>query len=634
MLTNNQDRTFFQETSWGPRITADGAKFRLWAPTVASIELVTSGGAQADSGEGAEPVSVGSLVQGEEGWWSLETNAIAIGQPYGFRIDGGIVVPDPAARAQVGDVHSLSVLVDPEAYRWRSADWKGRPWEETVFYELHTGTFTPEGTFEAIIEKLDYLKETGITAIELLPVAQFGGQRGWGYDGVLLYAPHTVYGGVEGLKRLVDAAHERGLMVFLDVVYNHFGPDGNYIGAYAEEFFHPEIHTAWGAAIAYDKKPVREFMIENALYWLNEFRLDGLRLDAIDSIEDTTDVELVRELAARVRETITERHVHLTTEDARNITWHIERNEKDAPKLVSGEWNDDFHHCAHALATGENESYYADYSRGSTQQIARTLAEGFTYQGQHSPHRDRDVGFPSAHLPPTAFVNFIQNHDQIGNRAFGDRLADLASRRAVQCLQAILFLSPQIPLIFMGEEYGETQPFCFFTDFHGELGEAVSKGRREEFKTFAAFKKDSTRDLIPDPNKLSTFEASRLDWSGRMRPTYRLAWEENKKLLKLRQEKIVPHLKGAPPHAGSYHVSDSRAFEVCWTLADGKALHLFANLDDEPWGLPEDIARSELTDGETIYASEPEAVDMLKDGRLPGYTVVVRLADRLQIEKR
>ena len=236
---------------------------------------------------------------------------------------------------------------------WKTPAWKGRPWEETVFYELHTGTFTPEGTFDAIVEKLDYLQDPGITAIELLPVAQFAGKHGWGYDGVLLYCPHETYGGVDGLKRLVDAAHERGLMVFLDVVYNHFGPDGNYINSYAPEFFHEEIHTPWGAAIAYDETPVRDFMIENALYWLEEYRIDGLRLDAIDSITDTTDTPLVKELAARVRETFPDRHVHITTEDDRNIVWHIERDDKGEPKLVSGEWNDDFHHCAHVLATHE-----------------------------------------------------------------------------------------------------------------------------------------------------------------------------------------------------------------------------------------------------------------------------------------
>ncbi|MDQ2779539.1 MAG: alpha-amylase family glycosyl hydrolase, partial [Pseudomonadota bacterium] len=269
------------QTSWGANRIDGGTRFRLWAPGVEQIELAVEPA-------GAERRFV-AMARDDAGWWQVDTDQVAVGGAYGFRVGGGLVVPDPAARAQVCGVHGLSKLVDPTAYGWRTPEWKGRPWQETVFYELHTGTFTPQGTFDAVIDKLDHLRDLGITAVELMPVAQFAGNRGWGYDGVLLYCPHPAYGGVEGLKRLVDAAHERGLMVFLDVVYNHFGPDGNYLGAYAQEFFHPEIHTAWGAAIAYDETPVREFMIQNALFWLEEYRIDGLRLDAIDSIRDTTD---------------------------------------------------------------------------------------------------------------------------------------------------------------------------------------------------------------------------------------------------------------------------------------------------------------------------------------------------------
>ena len=618
------DKTFSQATSWGSRITDKGAAFRLWAPNVTSIDLV----AERDGERRFLP-----MAKVDGGWWEIETDAVMVGEGYGFRVNGGLVVPDPAARAQMSDVHGLSRLVDPRAFEWQSADWKGRPWHETVFYELHTGTFTPEGTFDAIIEKLEYLKGVGITAIELLPVAQYGGQRGWGYDGVLLYAPHEVYGGAEGLKRLVDAAHQHGLMVFLDVVYNHFGPDGNYIGAYAPEFFHPEIHTAWGAAIAYDEAAVREFMIENALYWLTEYRLDGLRLDAIDSIQDTTDVPIIRELAARIREKITDRPVHITSEDARNITWHIERDPKGQPLLISGEWNDDFHHCAHVLATHEDESYYSDYSRNSVKQIARSLAEGFVYQGEHSRHRDEDVGFPSGHLPPTAFVNFIQNHDQIGNRAFGDRLVDLASRRSVECLGAILLLSPQIPLLFMGEEFGDTNPFCFFTDFDGELGDLVRDGRRAEFSKFDAFRDEANRKLIPDPNSETTFRYSMLDWEMAKRPTYRRRLSMVSSLLKLRAETIVPLLTDIPANCGSYYVSDnSAAFVVSWVLKDGNVLKLFANLDDEPWTIPDVLSTDERTSGELVYAYPKHAKDDLETGSLPGPSVVFRLTKMLQIE--
>ncbi|ORE93910.1 malto-oligosyltrehalose trehalohydrolase [Aurantimonas sp. 22II-16-19i] len=610
---------FAFETHWGPRFVDGGTEFRLWAPSAPSIELALGDAA-------GKPVDFLPMEKADGGWWKITTDRVKPSDPYGFRLESGLVVPDPASRRQFGDVHSLSVLVDPTAYEWKSADWNGRPWEETVFYELHTGTFSPSGDFDGIVERLDYLKETGITAIELLPVAEFGGRRGWGYDGVLLYCPHEVYGGEAGLKRLVDAAHERGLMVFLDVVYNHFGPDGNYLGAYAPEFFHEEIHTPWGAAIAYDEQPVREFMIDNALFWLEEFRIDGLRLDAIDSIKDTTDTPLVKELAARVREVFPDRHVHITTEDDRNITWHVER-ENGQPALVSAEWNDDFHHTAHVVATHEEEGYYADYSRKSVAQMARALATGFVFQGDHSGHRDKQVGVSSAHLPPTAFVNFLQNHDQIGNRAFGDRLADLASRRVVECLQAILLLSPQIPLMFMGDEFGATDPFCFFTDFDGVLGAAVREGRRAEFKKFAAFHDEDARKLIPDPNAETTFLASKLDWSAIARPTYRRRLEMVKRLLDKRQKLIVPLLRGElPANCGEYHVSDdSLAFVVAWHLKDGAVLHLFANLDDEPWAIPGDVVSGDLTCGELLHAHPKGADEMLRSGVLPGPSVVFRL---------
>ena len=610
------EKTFSQATSWGSRITDKGAAFRLWAPNVTSIDLVAER-------DGERRFLTMAKIDG--GWWEIETDAVMVGEGYGFRVNGGLVVPDPAARAQMSDVHGLSRLVDPRAFEWQSADWKGRPWHETVFYELHTGTFTPEGTFDAIIEKLEYLKGVGITAIELLPVAQYGGQRGWGYDGVLLYAPHEVYGGAEGLKRLVDAAHQHGLMVFLDVVYNHFGPDGNYIGAYAPEFFHPEIHTAWGAAIAYDEAAVREFMIENALYWLTEYRLDGLRLDAIDSIQDTTDVPIIRELAARIREKITDRPVHITSEDARNITWHIERDPKGQPLLISGEWNDDFHHCAHVLATHEDESYYSDYSRNSVKQIARSLAEGFVYQGEHSRHRDEDVGFPSGHLPPTAFVNFIQNHDQIGNRAFGDRLKFLSSVRAYTCLESILLLSPQIPLMFQGDEFGDTTPFCYFTDFSGELGSAVSQGRKAEFSSFSAFEDPQAAEIFPDPNDESTFLVSKLDWALLRMPTHKRCLQVTRNLLRVRRDVLMPLLADIPGGGGSAMV-DERKFAVSWTLADGREYQVFANLTDETWDLGDVVSKDHLATVEPVYSNHLHAPDEMKEGRLSAYTTIFLLA--------
>ncbi|MER0238983.1 malto-oligosyltrehalose trehalohydrolase [Fulvimarina sp. MAC8] len=616
---------FSFETSWGPRLVHEGAEFRLWAPSAPSIEL-------AIGDANGNPAEFCAMEMGDAGWWRLTTDKVAVGGAYGFRLENGLVVPDPASRRQFGDVHSLSVLTDSTAYRWTTPEWNGRPWEETVFYELHTGTFSEKGTFAGIEEKLDFLKTVGITTIELLPVAQFMGKRGWGYDGVLLYCPHEAYGGDAGLKGLIDAAHSRGLSVFLDVVYNHFGPDGNYLGAYAPEFFHEEIHTPWGPAIAYDEEPVRAFMIENALYWLEEFRFDGLRLDAIDSIKDTTDTPLVKELAAAVRKRFPGRHVHLTTEDDRNITWHIERGETGQPQLVSGEWNDDLHHTVHVLATHEQEAYYADYTRSSVSQLAKSLATGFVYQGDYSPVRDKKVGTTSEHLPPTAFVNFIQNHDQIGNRAFGERLTDLASRRIVECAQAILLLSPQIPLIFMGEEWGETHPFCFFTDFDGDLADAVREGRRSEFAKFTAFHAAETRELIPDPNSETTFASSMLDWSELKRPNHLRRLEQVKLLLKIRQKRIVPLLKHVPAQCGSYHTSDGTlAFAVAWTLQDSKVLHLFANLSDNPWPLPADLTKNDLTAGDLVHSYPANADSRLADGTLPPTSVVFRLSHQTLI---
>ena len=612
---------FAFETSWGANRTADGRfRFRLWAPHARSVRLALDGGQDGPD-----------LSKDDHGWWQVETDLVPVGGGYGFRVDGGSTVPDPAARAQMGDVHGLSKLVDPSAFEWKHADWKGRPWHETVFYELHTGTFTPEGTFDAVIDKLDHIRDAGLTAIELLPVAQTGGRRNWGYDGVLLYCPHEAYGGPDGLKRLVDAAHERGLMVFLDVVYNHFGPDGNYIPSYLPDFFHAEINTPWGSAIAYDEPPVRDFMIENALHWLEEYRIDGLRLDAIDSIKDTTDVPLVEELARRVRERFPDRHVHITSEDERNITRLVERNKDGSPKFVSGEWNDDFHHTAHAIATVEQEGYYADYAADSAEQMAKALATGFVYQGEHSEHRGKIVGEDSAHLPPTAFVNFIQNHDQIGNRAFGDRLRSLASARLHDCLHAILLLSPQIPLIFQGDEFGDCNSFCFFTDFDGELGQAVSKGRKAEFRNFAAFEDPRAQEVFPDPNDPQTFESSKIDWQLLPRPVNRRRLQVTQELLEARREKLMPLLADAPGDCG-FALIDGLAFAVSWELAEGRIYTLFANLSDEAWEIEDGILNGGVETAELVFQSHRGTRDELSKGVLPGMSVAFLLSDEHLVE--
>jgi len=556
--------------AWGADPTGDGRwRFKIWAPSRNRMDVVLGGTKRA-------------MDRAGDGWFVLEA-AAAAGDSYAFAVDDDTRVPDPAAREQVGDVHGASRLVDPEAYAW-TTDWRGRPWEETVLYELHVGAFSASHDFDGVRARLDHLAATGVTAIELCPVAQFSGDHGWGYDGVLLYAPHVAYGGALGLKRLVDAAHTRGLMVFLDVVYNHFGPDGNYLHLYAPDFFHPQRQTPWGAAIAFDRAPVRRFFVDNALYWLEEYRIDGLRLDAIDQIDDRSDESILVEIAREVRNHGFDRHVHLTTEDDRNVAFLHERDAVGQPILYDGEWNDDFHHVVHVLATGEQSGYYGDYTDDPRGDLITALAQGFVQQGRPSPYRgDHPRGESSRHLPPTAFVNFLQNHDQVGNRAFGERLTTLADRRAVEVLTALLMLSPMIPLFFMGEEWGETRPFQFFCDFRGELGDAVREGRRREFARWPQFADAELRDAIPDPNDPATFAASTLDWSGATNGPGEERMALFQELAAIRRADIAPRLGGIAATAGRARAIADRGLAVTWSLGDGAHLSIVANLGGSPF---------------------------------------------------
>lgn len=597
-------------TTWGATLQADGsARFRLWAPGVESVALSTRGGDIPMPGSG-------------DGWFVLETDKVAAGESYGFRLPSGQVVPDPAARAQAGDVHGPSVLVDPRQHSWQTAGWAGRPWDDAVIYELHTGTFSPEGTFDGIARRLDHLVDLGVTALELMPVAQFGGVRGWGYDGVLLYAPHRAYGGVEGLKRLVDAAHARGLMVILDVVYNHFGPDGNYLHLYAPGFFDASRQTPWGSAIRFDAAPVRTFYIENALYWLEEYRFDGLRLDAIDQIEDPSDEPILEELARTVRRRIRDRPIHLTTEDNRNVATLHGRDADGKPRLYTAEWNDDFHHVAHVIATGDRQGYYEDYAQGPAGKLARSLAEGYVYQGEPSAFRDgKPYGEPSPELPPTAFIDFLQNHDQIGNRAFGERLSVLAPAKTVELLTAILLLSPQIPLMFMGEEWGEERPFLFFTDFTGDLGKNVREGRRREFRKWPQFQDPATRARIPDPNDPATMQASALDWSAPERATGAARLSYMRRLLALRASEIVPLLKELRHGSREAQALSDRAFAVAWPLPGGRRLRCIGSFEEAALAVrvpPLDGAR-------TLFESGPGVGAELARSSVPPQSVVFEI---------
>jgi len=601
------------ERTWGAEVLpGGGARFRLWAPALDKLSLlaVPSGKAQ-------------PMARSSDGWFELITDLVGTGGSYLFQLPGGMRVPDPAARAQRRDVHGPSRLIDPRAYAWQCTDWRGRPWDEAVIYELHPGTFSAEGTFAGIESKLDDLVRLGVTVVELMPIAQFSGTRGWGYDGVLLYAPHVAYGGPEPLKRLIDAAHARGLMVFLDVVYNHFGPDGNYLHAYAPDFFNPQRHTPWGVAIAYDRAPVRAFFIENALYWLEEYRFDGLRLDAVDQIRDDSKPSLLEEIATTVQKRVKDRHVHLTTEDDRNVAFLLERTD-GVPKYYTGEWNDDFHHATHVIATGEADGYYQDYTREPVAKLARALAEGFIYQGEPSPFRDgAQRGEPSAGLPPTAFIDCLQNHDQVGNRAFGERLGCLAPPEAVDALTAILLLSPHIPLIFMGEEWGETRPFYYFTDFHGELARQVREGRRNEFGRWESFRDPKNRERIPDPNALRTFEASKLDWTETGQTPHRERLELVTRLLDIRRREIVPRLAGIEGNAGKVRAADATGLAVTWHLGDGD-LVLFACLGSAGWTGASAVPEGVRAAGRLVYESAAGCEAALRSGTLPPWSVVVR----------
>jgi maltooligosyltrehalose trehalohydrolase len=566
------------------------ARFRLWAPGAPRVELLL---------DGSPPQPLRAL---EDGWHELDAPASA-GTRYRYRV-GAQVVPDPASRAQDGGPHGASIVVDPRAYEWRH-DWHGRPWTETVLYELHVAAC---GGYAGVVERLPVLAELGVTALELMPLADVPGARNWGYDGVLPFAPAAALGPPEALKALVDAAHGHGLMVFLDVVYNHFGPDGNFLPAYAPGFFRADVPTPWGAAIDFRRRAVRDFFIQNACYWLEEYRFDGLRLDAVHAITDETFLD---ELAARVRGELAAaepgRVVHLVLENEHNAARRL------GPGRFDAQWNDDAHNALHVLLTGEREGYYRAYAERPAACLARCLAEGFCWQGEPFPGRATLRGEPSAHLPPSAFVFFLQNHDQVGNRAQGERLTMLAEPDALRAAIALQLLCPQVPLLFMGEDWGSRVPFLFFTDFHGELADAVREGRRREFAKFAAWADPAARARIPDPNDPGTFRRSQPDFDAATASPRRAEYRE---LLRLRREHVIPHLAGA--RAQGAQVLAERAVEGRWRLGDGRTLRIAANLGAEPVAL-EPFALAPL------YATAPAALAATRAGRLEPRSTVAWL---------
>ena len=565
---------------WGPSLLApDRTRFRLWAPGCDTVTL------EIDGGESR------TMARDADGWFDVEA-AVGAGARYRFRVSDDLVIPDPASRRQADDVHGWSVVVDPDSYRWQTTDWRGRPWKETILYECHPGVM---GGFGGVADALPALAELGVTAIELMPVAAFSGTRNWGYDGVLPYAPAAAYGTPDDLKALIDRAHGLGLGVFLDVVYNHFGPDGNYLPGIAPDFFDADRHTPWGDAIAFKREEVAHYFIDNARMWIEEYRFDGLRFDAVHAIEDNAFLD---RLAAEIRAGAGDRHVHLVLENESNDAERLSDRQFDA------QWNDDFHNVLHVLLTGERGAYYQDFADRPAERLARCLGEGFIYQGEGSPNHDgKPRGKPSGHLPPTRFVSFLQNHDQVGNRALGERLILLADPARLKAATALLLLAPQIPLLFMGEETGSGSPFLFFTDFHDELADAVREGRRKEFAKFPAFADPEQREKIPDPNARGTFEASRAK-AGEAEADWR---DFYRSLIAIRRDRIIPALGGAEA-IGANAIGDGAVF-ARWRLDDGAVLTLALNLGKDmaaiaaPDAVPLATIGTGLVDGALAPAS-------------------------------
>ncbi len=516
--------------AWRPTLGAwpeeRGVRFRVWAPDVKALHVVF---------ESTEMAAV-ALEKFPDGTFGGLVRHAKAGDRYRYRIDGGNSFPDPASRYQPDGPHGPSEIVDSHQFIWTDAAWTGIARNALVLYELHVGTFTPEGTFAAATQRLRYLARLGVTAVELMPVADFPGSRNWGYDGVDLFAPARCYGTPDDLRRLVDTAHEVGVAIVLDVVYNHLGPDGNYLAAFSPYYFSDRHRNPWGQGLNFDgpkSSMVRQFFIENALHWVHEYHVDGLRLDATHAIVDTDPRHFVAQLAARVRESAG-RHVYIIAEDHRNLANMI-RPEGEGGWGLDGVWADDFHHKVRVALAGDREGYYRDYT-GSMPNLARTLNQGWHFTGQYSNYLQEPRGTDPTGIPPRRFVFCIQNHDQIGNRAVGERLHHQIELPAYRAATVLLLCAPATPLLFMGQEWAATTPFLYFTDHPAELGKLVTEGRRNEFRHFAAFADADARARIPDPQDEATFLDSRLDWDESTQEPHASTLRLYQRLLALRRQ--------------------------------------------------------------------------------------------------
>lgn len=570
---------------------------RVWAPSAQRVELECRALRR-------EMKPAGS------GWWEIDAADVVHGVEYAFRLDGEGPFPDPRSRWQPSGVQGPSCWVDFERFAWSDDGWQPPPLGSAILEEIHIGTFSPEGTFDGAIASLDPLVDLGVTHVELMPVAEFGGSRGWGYDGVDLYAPHHAYGGPEGLARFVDACHRKGLAVLLDVVYNHLGPSGNHLDRFGP-YFTDAYATPWGAAINFDREhsdEVRRFFVDNALMWLRDYHIDGLRIDAVHAILDRSAVHFLEQLAREVRtlEASTGRHRVVIAESDLNDP-RLVRSVEAGGYGLDAMWNEDFHHALHAWLTGERAGYYEDFGRVAD--VAKALTHGQVYDGIYSAHRKRHHGRSTADLPGRRFVGFLQNHDQIGNRARGERVNHLVSMGRLQIGAALVFTAPFVPLLFQGEEWGASTPFLYFTDHEDpELGEAVRQGRRREF---AAFGWDP--ESVPDPQEVETFERSRLCWDERHRSPHRevLAWYAS--LVRLRRTRHELVDEGL--HATSVRFDE----DAGWLVVVRGALIVACN----PTEVAQRIACPEAR-GKAVLLASQSGVLLERDAvTLPGSSVAI-----------
>jgi maltooligosyltrehalose trehalohydrolase len=592
---------------FGALPTSGGVTFRVWAPAARELRLVLQGGAA--DGEH-------SMLGHDQGLFELTIDGIGAGQRYAYRIDAD-PLPDPASRFQPDGVHGFSEVVDASRFTWHDHAWRAPERQDLVIYELHVGTFAESGTFQSTRERLVTLSQLGVTAIELMPLADFPGARNWGYDGAALFAPSRAYGRPDDLRALVDEAHRLGLAVILDVVYNHLGPEGAYVLSFNPFYLNDRHSTPWGRAVNLDGpggEMVRRFILDNAVHWIREYHIDGLRIDATHTLIDTTRDHLLRELAATVRRE-SGRNVLLYAEDHRNLASIVGTDAEEAWSF-DGVWADDFHHIVRRIVAGDAHGYYADYS-GTTTELARTIGQGWLFSGEVSPRLQRPRGTDPSTVPMNRFVVCVQNHDQIGNRALGDRLHHLVDLPTWRAVSVVLLTVPMTPLLFMGQEWAASTPFLYFTDHSSDLGRLVTEGRRLEFREFPAFAAAEARDAIPDPQSPATFEASRLEWGERSEPPHAGVLALYERLLSLRH--AHPALGASEALRGESFAPDERSivirrrddsaeFWIAACLRGSTTIALESN--DAMW---EEVLSTE--DPSFAHDSQPPAIDLTQSAR-------------------